>query len=423
MRIAILLPNNIFASEGGGFSYIENLLESMLSLESNHTFIPLLLVDKKSKVKTSPFWDDKFAKIEKIIYQPKYLYLPKGIRFFGLFFSAGHKMNRIRVLYNKFCQWYLYSFEIIDRKCLDQVFKDFSVDLLYYPLPSKSYHYDFPFYATVWDLGHRVKPDLTEVSGNGQFALREKMYLDILPRASKVMAESEQGKKEISFFYNIPPGNIGVVPMFPGKVANLSVQEDKMSAYLDKLGLAKKEFLFYPAQFWPHKNHINLIKAVSWLRKEQNKSIHLVLTGSDKGNHDYIKASIKEYGIEDLVKILGFVSQEEITMLYKSAKSLVMPTILGPTNMPIMEAIYNDCLVVCSGLPGHKEQAKSAALYFDPFDYKEIGVKIMSLDGAKEMLHANAQKIKQENNNSVEQACAKLNGFFDEFYKIRELQM
>ena len=44
-------------------------------------------------------------------------------------------------------------------------------------------------------------------------------------------------------------------------------------------------YLFYPAQFWPHKNHATLLAALALLRDRGVKK-RLVLCGSDRGARD-----------------------------------------------------------------------------------------------------------------------------------------
>jgi glycosyltransferase involved in cell wall biosynthesis len=140
---------------------------------------------------------------------------------------------------------------------------------------------------------------------------------------------------------------------------------------LEKFNLAKDNFFFYPAQFWAHKNHYNLLRAFQKL-KNIAPSFKLVFTGSDKGNLKYIKELITEFDLDDDVKITGFVSENQLKALYENAAALVMPTFLGPTNMPLLEAYSLGCKVICSDFKGHREQLGEDALYFQPNDYNDI---------------------------------------------------
>ncbi|MFC3559915.1 glycosyltransferase [Pedobacter jamesrossensis] len=61
-----------------------------------------------------------------------------------------------------------------------------------------------------------------------------------------------------------------------------------------------------------------------------------------------MKELVKGLGIEQKVIFGGFVTNEELNVFYKNAISLVMPTFMGPTNMPLLEAQALGCPVICT---------------------------------------------------------------------------
>ena len=105
----------------------------------------------------------------------------------------------------------------------------------------------------------------------------------------------------------------------------------------------------------------------------------MILTGSDKGNKKYILQHIEEYELSDHILDLGFVSLKELKWIYLNSKGLVMPTFLGPTNMPLLEAAELHCPVACSNLPGHREELGDYAYYFDPSDPLDIADNIIRM--------------------------------------------
>src|SRR5439155_4907404 len=124
-----------------------------------------------------------------------------------------------------------------------------------------------PYLATVWDLQHRRQPFFPEVSTTGwTWEARELAYRSSLPRAARIITGTEAGKDEIIAFYGVSPDNIVVVPM-PVAQAGLPEDDGNRIDVRAKYGL-RREFLFYPAQFWPHKNHVNLLLALDLLKKD-----------------------------------------------------------------------------------------------------------------------------------------------------------
>jgi glycosyltransferase involved in cell wall biosynthesis len=73
--------------------------------------------------------------------------------------------------------------------------------------------------------------------------------------------------------------------------------------------------------------------------KDQGRGLRLVLTGSDKGFGVQISKWIKELELESDVIDLGFVAERDLALLISKAKALAMPSRLGPTNLPPLEAI------------------------------------------------------------------------------------
>ena len=141
--------------------------------------------------------------------------------------------------------------------------------------------------------------------------------------------------------------------------------------------------------------------------------LKLIFTGSDKGNKAYIFEEVKRLKIEKSVIDLGFVEVEELKWLYLNSKGLVMPTFLGPTNMPVLEAAYLGCPVSCSDLKGHREQLGNYANYFNPESYSEISQSI------KKMLKENTKGKQLNNKFRVEDTILKLQEAFDEISGIR----
>jgi glycosyltransferase involved in cell wall biosynthesis len=100
--------------------------------------------------------------------------------------------------------------------------------------------------------------------------------------------------------------------------------------------------------------------------------IKLVFCGSDKGSKKFVETKITELGLMRHVIVLDFITEKEVCGLYKSCISTIMPTFLGPTNLPLLEATMLDCPVLCSDFEGHREILGDDALYFDPCDCESV---------------------------------------------------
>ena len=259
---------------------------------------------------------------------------------------------------------------------IEKLAKKNKLDLLWYIGGGCFETIDTPFIATVWDLQHRLQPWFPEVSANGIWAARETQYRYFLSRASYVIVGTEAGRDEVQLFYQIPKSRICKLPH-----PTPSFALNRLSGEIDvcKKYSLPEHYILYPAQFWPHKNHINLLHAIRIINQKYGVNIHLVLVGSDKGNADYVKSVTKELSLVKQVHLLGFVPQADLYSLYRKANMLAYVSLCGPENLPPLEAFATGCPVLVSEVSGSQEQFGDAVLYCDPKNPDNIADKIFEL--------------------------------------------
>lgn len=132
-----------------------------------------------------------------------------------------------------------------------------------------------------------------------------------------------------------------------------------------------EKFLFYPANFWEHKNHGNLLRALHQLRAD-GLAVRCVATGSLFGREKEWHAEVGAAGVTDLVRHLGRRPRTELSWLFRHARALVFPSLFEGFGIPVIEAMHVGCPVICSGTTGLPEVAQDDALYFDPTDVADI---------------------------------------------------
>ena len=260
---------------------------------------------------------------------------------------------------------------IIKRKGLSKILKGSDLKIICYYRPTECMDSNFPFISNNWDIGHRSTHAFPEVIVNRTFEDRDIFYKQILPKSLLTICESETGRKELIDYTGLGAHKIRVMPIFAGGVTSLSVSDEKMMSILEKIGVRRLCYFYYPAQFWAHKNHIGLLKAFKEFKKT-HEDFKLVFSGSDRGNKDYIIEKTQKLGLAKDVIFLGFIPEEDVYSLYKNATCLVMASHFGPTNMPPIEAMELGCPVACSDLGGHREILGDNAVYFDSYDYQSI---------------------------------------------------
>lgn len=408
MRIGIYIPSNTSPNDGGSFGYYSQLLKTILNTQTQHQFVILGTKSSIENFKKNNILSNDLAVINIASSSDLQLFL---LRLFSRLFSLFFLKNINAFLNNK----------ISDRYAA--IFKDKKINFIYNLVPGEYLTLDIPYITTVWDVGYKNVNQFPEVSGHTEYMKRDSKYNLLLSRASLIAVESEAGKNDVIFYFRIKPEKIIVIPLFPGNVIEYVISDEEQKQWLQSKNITPKSFIFYPAQFWAHKNHINLLKALSILKQKFEISFLLILTGSNKGNWNYIKKKIIEYNLQDQVQYLGLISEQELTILYKNAYALVMPTFLGPTTMPVLEAISLSCPVICSNFEGHKEQLNNAALYFSPNNPNEIAEKIKLLITTPELrttLIHNGNSIISSGKNSVQNSVHLLLEAFNNFENIRD---
>jgi glycosyltransferase involved in cell wall biosynthesis len=350
LNIGIIIDPNNIETNGGAFSYYNTLISTIDKKKfSNKISIRFIDFDGKCAV--------KFNKT-KIVIAPNFY-------------------NNILYWFNCIISKFLIKLSIrnawLTKKINDYKVNQLianKIDIIYYLTPFQNV-LNFPYVITHWDLGHKSTYALPELVMNSSFEFRDKYHKEILNKAFSIFVESETSILELANFENISTLKMKVVPLFPSDVVKLDSNQINCKAILEKFSLISNDFFFYPAQYWSHKNHVTLLIAFKEFLKI-NGSTKLLFTGSDKGNYEYVVESALELGIYDSVIFAGFVTNEELFAFYKNCISLVMPTFLGPTNMPLIEAYELDCKIICSNLEGHKKMMGDHAFYVSPTSSNEI---------------------------------------------------
>jgi glycosyltransferase involved in cell wall biosynthesis len=237
-----------------------------------------------------------------------------------------------------------------------------------------SYYGELPSLVSIHDLMHRYEKRFPEVSANGQFEWREMHYRHICRFSKGVLVDSVVGRQQVHESYGLPVEKIHVLPyVAPPYVFYQSPSED-----FDQTYRLPAKYIFYPAQFWEHKNHTNLLKAVHLL-KSRIPDLRLVLIGGKKNAYESTKALVIELRLEDHVRFLDYVPDRDLPEFYRRATAMVMPTFFGPTNILPLEAFALDCPCAVSNIYGMPDQVGDAALLIDPSNPESIADAIERL--------------------------------------------
>jgi glycosyltransferase involved in cell wall biosynthesis len=273
---------------------------------------------------------------------------------------------------------------------------------------------DRPFLFTLFDLGHLVHPYFPELSVGGEWDRRHQHFSRHLPRAAGVIVPNEAGKEQLLRYFPVEAERVICLPHPTPEFALRDDSDHDDAQRRERLGVGGR-YLFYPAQFWAHKNHYNALRALS----ELDAGYRMVLVGADKGQEGHVSKLARELGVADRVQTLGFVEIDDLVALYRGAHALLYPSFLGPENLPPLEAFALGCPVVASDVPGASEQMGDAALLVSPTDPAAMAAAVRHLEDEGERRRRVELGRRRANELTAEGYVRGVLGFLDEFEHIR----
>lgn len=272
---------------------------------------------------------------------------------------------------------------------------------------SLSYQVPVLSIGTIHDLMHRYEPSFPEVSSRLRYGIREHRFRNIARYCNVVLVDSNVGRQHVVESYGVPTNKVCPLPYVAPSYLSTSRERSDFDAHY----ALPARFLFYPAQFWPHKNHLRLLDAVQ-IALRQHPDIFLVLSGGKGYSYAQVRDHAQTLGLEERVRFVGYVPDADLRGFYTRARALVMPTFFGPTNIPPLEALSTGCPAIVSGIYGMPEQSGDAALYFDPrsaTDMAECIARVWADDAlATEMVRKGLERSRSQGQKQFDSRLAEI---------------
>ncbi|MEO7922114.1 MAG: glycosyltransferase family 1 protein [Chitinophagaceae bacterium] len=233
-----------------------------------------------------------------------------------------------------------------------------------------------PSVVTIHDLIHERYP---EQYNPVDVKIYSKKFRYACKHADKVIAISEQTKRDIIEFYKTPEEKVVVCYQSCDPAFAVQVCEK------EKIRIARKyflppEFFLYVGSVIERKNLLNICKAIFLLRDELN--IPLVVIGDGGKYKQLVKDYIRQQGLEDRIIFLSeseavkndpeFRKPEAFAAIYQSAIAMVYPSFFEGFGAPVLEALWSRLPVITSNASCLPEVGGDAAYYVDPSVTEEI---------------------------------------------------
>jgi glycosyltransferase involved in cell wall biosynthesis len=139
-------------------------------------------------------------------------------------------------------------------------------------------------------------------------------------------------------------------------------------------------FFFLPNQFWQHKNHAFLFRAIRDLRG-RGLRVTVVCTGypGDYRNMRYFTQlweNVSRWNIRDQIIYLGLIPHDHVMALIRQSVCVLNPSRFEGWGIGVDEARSIGKRVLVSDIPAHREQNPPKAIFFDPQDLDELAKRL-----------------------------------------------
>jgi len=237
--------------------------------------------------------------------------------------------------------------------------------------------------VTIHDLIHERHPEQYNAI---DVRIYTKKFRYACAHADRVIAISEQTKRDIMDFYGTPESKISVCyqscnPAFAGTVTD----EEKLRVR-KQYGLPEQFFL-YVGSLIERKNLLNICKAMFLLRDEL--AIPLVVIGDGGHYKQQVKDFVKQSGLEQKVIFLSeqeaarssneFRSAAVFPAIYQSAIAMIYPSYFEGFGIPVLEALWSRLPVITSNVSCLPEAGGPGAHYVNPSSAEEIATGMMKI--------------------------------------------
>lgn len=208
---------------------------------------------------------------------------------------------------------------------------------------------------------------------------RDAEYKNVVINNYPLVLSSYDCASDFSKFY---PSNKNRVHILHFAVSLPDFSSVDFDSLINKYKIRKK-YLFCANQFWKHKNHLALFKSFK-KALDGGLDMELICTGEmyDHRNPEYIeeiKEFLKNNNLNNKIKVLGFISREEMLCLMKNSYAVIQPSLFEGWSTVVEDCKALGKFMFLSNLNVHKEQINTNVCFFDPHDINDLSQKLIHI--------------------------------------------
>ncbi|MFA7685483.1 MAG: glycosyltransferase family 1 protein [Candidatus Gracilibacteria bacterium] len=252
------------------------------------------------------------------------------------------------------------------------------LDVVHFPHFNVPLFYRKKYTVTIHDLTLSLFPGNKMTKWYQRFAYHV-VIRNVVKTAKKIIAVSENTKKDIMEMLHVPEQKIKVI--YNGVSSEFEMIEDvsKFKHTLAKYKISK-EFLLYTGVWRSHKNLSRLVHAFSLVKHKYHLDLQLVITGKHDPHYPEVRHAAKMLSLENDIIFTGAVDEKELVHLYNAALFYILPSLYEGFGLPVLESMKCGTPVIASNISSIPEICgEGNAVLFDPYNIDDIAKKIDTL--------------------------------------------
>jgi glycosyltransferase involved in cell wall biosynthesis len=197
-------------------------------------------------------------------------------------------------------------------------------------------------------------------------------------RASKIIVPSYSTLCDLARFWPHRKCDCQVIHHGIDQSFTSFVEASEVTSRIEKFGLSENGFFLHVTNGKPYKNTPRVIEAFRKIARTSSLSLAII------GRRSAFTASIKGLGdvpdLEQRIKFLGSVEDEDVLALYRSATALIFPSLFEGFGLPVVEAMACGCPVITSTRGSLGEISGNAALIVDPENIDQMSEAMITME-------------------------------------------
>jgi glycosyltransferase involved in cell wall biosynthesis len=268
---------------------------------------------------------------------------------------------------------------------------------LFEPLGTRSH---IPTIGWIADFQHKYLPDFFS---KNELSSRDKDFQMTCAECTRVVFSSNAAKSDAEKFYPEYAKKYRVLH-FAGAIMDLSGLPD--FTLLKERYQIKEPYFIVPNQFWVHKNHMVILKALNVL-KARGRPVTIIATGetSDYRQPDYfgvLQNKIRDDDLSENFVVTGIMPYKDLLQLMLHAVAIINPSLFEGWSTSVEEAKALNLKIILSDIPVHREQNPKNGIFFPPDNPERLADNLLSClsddrtDYGKDQLTRMSEKLNEQ---------------------------